>query len=115
MAAKTSTNRDPVNMPLLVGGQAVDSASWTDVFDPARPSDVVGRAASATLEQSRGAVDAAHGAWKDRGALEPERRAELLTAALDRLDRDYEQRVALLVRENGKIRAEAEVELGVFR
>src|SRR4051794_36403378 len=108
------SNRNQLNQPLLVAGQTLDTEAWSDVLDPARPADIVGRAASATVEQSRRAVDAAHSAWKSWSALEPERRAELLVGALDGLDTDYQQRLELLVRENGKIRAEAEVELGVF-
>jgi acyl-CoA reductase-like NAD-dependent aldehyde dehydrogenase len=109
------SNRGAQNIPLLIGGQTIDTEHWSEVTDPGRPSDVVGRAASATAEQSRRAVDAAHSAWKGWSALEPERRAELLIGALDRLDTDHQQRLELLVRENGKIRAEAQVELGVFR
>lgn len=114
MATNERVNQAPVNMPLFLEGRTLDTELWSDVIDPGRPSAVVGRAASATAEQSRRAVDAAHGAWKEWSALAPERRADLLIAALDQLDRDYEQRLELLVRENGKIRAEAEVELGVF-
>jgi acyl-CoA reductase-like NAD-dependent aldehyde dehydrogenase len=101
-------------VPLLIGGQVVETEAWAAVFDPAAPKQTVGHAALASAAQARAAVDSAHGAWKHWSGLTPERRAEILVGALDRLDRDYDERLQLLVGENGKVRAEAEVELGVF-
>jgi len=74
----------------------------------------VGTVASASAEQARGAVEAAHGAWKGWSALEPERRAERLLSALKPLEDGRDSEVDLLVRENGKVRFEAQIELGSF-
>jgi acyl-CoA reductase-like NAD-dependent aldehyde dehydrogenase len=84
------------------------------VFDPAAPRETVGLAPAATEAQARDAVRAAHAAWKHWSSLAPEERAGMLIDALGALDTDIEERIELLVRENGKVRAEAEVELGVF-
>jgi acyl-CoA reductase-like NAD-dependent aldehyde dehydrogenase len=87
---------------------------WQPVYDPAAPKELVGYAASATQEQARSAVDAANQAWHGWSRLAPEQRASMLSSALGALEEDFEKRVELLVRENGKVRAEAEIELGVF-
>ncbi len=100
---------------LFVAGRAVETKDWTPVLDPAAPTKTVGYAPVATREQAESAVVAAHEAWKTWRTLAPEERASLLRDALDALDEGYGDRVELLVRENGKVRAEAEVELGVFR
>ncbi|MEY9212779.1 aldehyde dehydrogenase family protein [Thermobifida halotolerans] len=112
--AQTAGSRQEVRTGLLIGGEIEGAENWFPVFDPAAPQETVGYAAAATREQARHAVDAADAAWGDWSALEPERRAEILRDALGALRDDNDERVELLVRENGKIRAEAEVELAVF-
>ena len=101
-------------MGLVIAGEAVEAGESTAVIDPGNPASVVGHAASATREQARSAVAAAHEAWHSWSALEPERRAELLTAALDPLADGREERARILVRENGKVLSEARIELDVF-
>jgi acyl-CoA reductase-like NAD-dependent aldehyde dehydrogenase len=111
---KSSAEERELRVPLLIGGRCVETAEWQAVSNPAAPRQIVGYAASATKEQARQAVGVAQGAWKEWSALEPARRAELLLAALNRLDEAREQRAELLVRENGKVRFEAELDLGAF-
>src|SRR5262245_50499267 len=112
MTAATAT--DEVRVPLLVGGEPLETGNWLDVMDPAAPSRVVGRAALASESEARRALHAAHTASEQWGALEPERRAEILLAALGALEADRAQNAEILVRENGKIKREAEVDLAVF-
>jgi acyl-CoA reductase-like NAD-dependent aldehyde dehydrogenase len=101
-------------VPLLVGGEPVVTGEWLDVMDPAAPQRLVGRMALANETLSRRAVDAASRAADGWGATEPRRRAEVLLAALGALEAEHAQNVELLVRENGKVRAEAEADIAVF-
>jgi acyl-CoA reductase-like NAD-dependent aldehyde dehydrogenase len=102
------------NVPLLIGGEPVETGEWLDVMDPAAPRRVVGRVALASEALSRRAVDAASVAAERWGALPVGRRAEILLGALGALEAEHARYVELLVRENGKIRFEAEADLGVF-
>lgn len=111
---QTAGTGHEVRTGLLIGGEVAEGADWFPVFDPAAPGQVVGYAAAATQDQARQAVDAADAAWRDWSASEPVRRAELLADALGALEPDNDERVNLLVRENGKVRSEAAVELSVF-
>lgn len=112
--AQTAPGQAGVRTGLLIGGDVVDTTESFPVHDPAAPDEVVGHAAAATRDQAHQAVRAADAAWKEWSELAPERRAEMLTAALDALRADNDERVDLLVRENGKIRSEAAIELEVF-
>jgi acyl-CoA reductase-like NAD-dependent aldehyde dehydrogenase len=107
-------NTSAPHAPLLINGEQLHTREWLSVTDPAVPRRVVGYSACATAEQSTQAVSAAHEAWKSWRALEPTQRAERLVAALDRLSAAHSERIELLVGENGKVHAEAEVELAVF-
>jgi len=90
------------------------TGEWLDVMDPAAPRRLVGRVALASEALSRRAVDAAESASEGWAALEPQRRAELLLAALGALEADRAANAELLVRENGKVRREAEGDLAGF-
>ena len=74
-----------LKVPLLIGGEPVETGEWLDVMDPAAPRRLVGRVALASESLSRRAVDAASAAAERWGALEPGRRAEMLLAALGAL------------------------------
>lgn len=110
----SKTHTSAIHVPLWIGGRRVETPEWLGVTDPAVPRRVVGYAAAASLEHSKAAVTAAYEAWKSWSALEPERRSEQLLAALERLNVERRERLELLVGENGKVLAEAEVELSVF-
>lgn len=99
---------------LYVDGRSVETADWLAVKDPAAPRETVGFAPLATEEHARAAVAAAHRAWKDWSTRTPADRARMLNDALSALSAEFDERTELLVRENGKVRGEAEVELGVF-
>jgi acyl-CoA reductase-like NAD-dependent aldehyde dehydrogenase len=115
MLAPTShPNEYAPRAPLLINGRAVPTEQWFSISDPAAPHRIVGYAAAASKSDSESAVDAAHAAWRGWSALDPDQRAQQLLAAVQRLDEGAAERVELLVGENGKISAEAEVELRVF-
>ena len=110
MAASDQTPQ----VPLLIGGEPVETGEWLDVMDPAAPRRLVGRVALASEALSRRAVEAASVAAERWGALPVGRRAELLLEALGALEAERARNVELLSRENGKILGEAGADLGVF-
>jgi acyl-CoA reductase-like NAD-dependent aldehyde dehydrogenase len=113
MAASTITT-SPINTGLLIGGEEIRSEGSFPVINPAAPGEVVGYAASATREQSEQAVHAATRAWPSWSTLSPQDRADRLVGALEALGNGKTERAEILVRENGKVRSEAEIELDVF-
>jgi acyl-CoA reductase-like NAD-dependent aldehyde dehydrogenase len=109
-----SAAAEALAVPLLIGGEPVATGEWLDVMDPSAPRRVVGRAALASEAIARKAVDAAQRAAESWGALEPERRAEVLLGALGALEAERAQNAEILSQENGKIRREAEADVAVF-
>src|SRR5262249_26179010 len=101
----------PIHEPMLIAGQRVDGPVRIEVRNPARPDDLVGtvvRGSPEHIDQAVAAAKAAQPAWAARTFVE---RAELLAAALVRLETDIDRRAAVFVRENGKPLAEARGEL----
>jgi acyl-CoA reductase-like NAD-dependent aldehyde dehydrogenase len=92
----------PIHEFMLIGGERVDGPARIEVRNPARPDDLVGTVVRGTSADVDQAVAAAHTFTA---------RAELLAAALARLETDIEARAAVFVRENGKPLAEARGEL----
>jgi acyl-CoA reductase-like NAD-dependent aldehyde dehydrogenase len=111
---QTSATPETTDTGLLIGGEVVSAPDADPVHDPGAPSEVVGHAASAAPEQAVAAIDAAERAWPEWSARSAADRAGLLTAALDALEADTEERARLLTRENGKVIGESRIELGVF-
>src|SRR5687768_15708682 len=88
---------------LFIGGEPRQTDDVLPVHDPAEPDTVVGEAAAASTEDARAAVRAAHDAFPAWHDLGPQRRAELVLAALAGLEEDHDARAELLSRENGKV------------
>ncbi|MXO99480.1 aldehyde dehydrogenase family protein [Altererythrobacter xixiisoli] len=112
--ADTSADHLQTLAPLVIDGDEIETGDSFDVHDPGRPSQVVGRAISATGDQAERAVDGAARAWKDWSRHAPEHRAELLLAAIDGLTADAAARARILTRENGKVLMESNIEMHVF-
>jgi acyl-CoA reductase-like NAD-dependent aldehyde dehydrogenase len=101
----------PIHEPMLIAGKRVDGPVRIEVRNPARPDDLVGtivRGSAEHVDQAVAAAKAAQPSWAARTFVE---RADLLAAALARLETDIERRAAAFVRENGKPLAEARGEL----
>ena len=113
-ALTSATTSGLTRVPLLIGGEPLSTNEWLDVMDPAAPKRHVGQVALASEAVARQAVDKAAAASVSWSALEPQRRAEMLVAALGALEAESAQNAELLVRENGKIRREAEADLAAF-
>lgn len=97
---------------LLVAGRTTGPAGGTAVRNPARPSDVVGTVAASGPDDVEAAVLAAHLAGRVWAALPLPERADRLLSATTLLRHRSLERAVLYVRENGKILAEAEREVG---
>jgi acyl-CoA reductase-like NAD-dependent aldehyde dehydrogenase len=101
----------PIHEPMLIAGKRVDGPVRIEVRNPARPDELVGtvvRGSPEHVDQAVAAAKAAQPAWAARTFVE---RAELIAAALVRLETDIDRRAAVFVRENGKPLAEARGEL----
>jgi acyl-CoA reductase-like NAD-dependent aldehyde dehydrogenase len=100
-------------MPLLIGGEERAAADSFAVHDP-HDGSVIGHAAAASAAEAEDAVRAAEAAWPAWAALSAAERTRLALAALEGLDADADERAELLSRENGKVRFEAGIDVGVF-
>ena len=99
---------------LVIGGEERAAAESFPVYAPASDGEVIGHAAAASSDDALDAVSAAAAAWPAWAALSAGERTAKVIAALDGLASDFDERAELLVRENGKIRFEAEIDLHVF-
>lgn len=105
-----------VETKLYINGKWCASASGKqyDLYNPARPSEMVGRAAAGTAEDVKAAVEAAHRAYPAWAALSYDQRGQFLVKVADELIRDEEDlqsRIRLLTREHGKILKESTMEM----
>lgn len=88
--------------------------NYYQLHNPARPDELVGEAASATLEDIDAACEAAHAAFPAWAALSYAERAEYLRKIAAHLTADgpeLQSRIRLFTREHGKILKEAAMEL----
>lgn len=85
-----------------------------DLFNPARPSELVGRAAAASKEDVNAAVEAAHKAfpaWADLGFAGRIAKLREIAGALTADEEDVKYRSRLFTREHGKIARETLLEM----
>jgi acyl-CoA reductase-like NAD-dependent aldehyde dehydrogenase len=105
-----------VETNLIIGGQwkPAGDASRYDICNPARPDELVGRAAMGSREDVDHACRAAHKAFPHWSNLSYAERAQYLEKIADALVADQDElarRVRLFTREHGKILKEAELEM----
>ena len=93
---------------LIIGGRRVRSDKYITSLNPAHPAEIVGRVASATVEQAREAVAAAEKAFPTWARVPAQQRAQLLFAAAQAVRDRRDEFDALLVLEVGKSWAEAD-------
>ncbi|MCP2170277.1 aldehyde dehydrogenase family protein [Goodfellowiella coeruleoviolacea] len=103
-----------VDAGLVIAGRAepVSPDAAIPVWNPARPDELVGRAAAGSAVDAARAVDAAHGALAEWSTMDYAERGAVLRRCAR--DLDTSRYAEILVRENGKVRREAEVELARF-
>lgn len=106
----------PIETQLFVNGApcpASDGGTY-EIFNPARPDELVGRAAAATPDNVDLAMDAAHAAFPAWAALSYEERGEMLrkvAAAITQDMKEVEERARIFTREHGKILFETRLEI----
>lgn len=111
------TNMDQaITTDIFINGEgrpATGNAVY-NLYNPARPSELVGRAAAASREDMNAAVEAAHAAfpsWAALGFQERARRLREIAAALVADEEDVKYRSRLFTREHGKIARETLLEM----
>lgn len=100
-----------LSTPLYYGGHEYQTAHTMEIFNPARPSHIVGQAAAATRAQALEAVAAAKQAFPEWADTSPKYRAERLLAASETVMVGAEEEAALLSAENGKVVGESTFDL----
>jgi succinate-semialdehyde dehydrogenase/glutarate-semialdehyde dehydrogenase len=102
------------NVPtdLWIGGKwrkSSDGARF-DVIDPATENKIAS-VASASVDDAKAAIDAAHGAFEGWAARKPRERAEILRKAFELIVRDAERFAKLITIENGKALSDSKGEV----
>lgn len=93
-----------------IGGREVSGAEGIEVRDPGRPNDVVGVVTEGGVEHIDRAVEAATGANAVWGAMPLEERAHALDDGIRRVEQLVPELAPTLVRENGALLREAELD-----
>ncbi|MCL7942941.1 aldehyde dehydrogenase family protein [Marinobacter sp. ATCH36] len=111
-----STPPNLIATPLYIDGSRVNASSgeFYQVFNPARTSELIGYAASASMEDVDSACEAAHGAYHAWSALSYAERAVYLRSIARHLTSDQDElnaRIRLFTREHGKVFKEASIEM----
>ena len=106
-----SSRPAPVHASMLIGGKPVNSNRLIEVFNPARPDELVGTVPRGTPDDVAAAIAAARKAQPAWAKLSFKERAAVLARALKKADENIPARAELFVRENGKTLTEAKGEL----
>jgi 1-pyrroline-5-carboxylate dehydrogenase len=96
--------------PLVIGGRRIETEKWIASHNPARPSELVGEVASASLDQAHAAMDAALEAFETWKYVTAEDRAAVLFRAAELVRQRRDDYNALLVLEVGKSWVEADAD-----
>jgi succinate-semialdehyde dehydrogenase/glutarate-semialdehyde dehydrogenase len=102
------------NVPtdLWIGGKWKKSSDGErfDVTDPATERTIAS-VASASVDDAKAAIDAAHGAFEGWAAKKPRERGEILRKAFELIMRDAERLAKLITIENGKALSDSRAEV----
>lgn len=115
--ARMDLNTLPKNIcdtQLFIEGEPVDTAERTPIFDPARPSIVIGTAAAASHTQVNQAIESARGGFVRWSRLSQDTRRSLIAEALDACSPVLDNDAELLSLETGKIVQESRIDFAVF-
>ncbi len=103
-----------VTASLVIDGKPHDGGAGTyDVFNPARPSELIGRAPAADVGQLDAAVGAARRAFGEWSEMSVQQRYDALVAAANAATAHATTAdlATMYTREHGKVRSEAEFEI----
>jgi RHH-type proline utilization regulon transcriptional repressor/proline dehydrogenase/delta 1-pyrroline-5-carboxylate dehydrogenase len=107
-ALATVTARLGQKHPLIIGGKKISDREWIASINPARPTQIIGHWARATIADADAALAAARTAfpaWRDTSA---DARANILERAADLMESRRQELNALLILEAGKPWLEAD-------
>lgn len=96
---------------MRLGGRSLESAQWLNARNPARPEQLLGRVACASLQHVDQAIEIARQAlpgWREQGL---ERRAALLRQCADALQQRRDEFAAWVIHEAGKNWRDADAEV----
>ncbi|HEY9523190.1 MAG TPA: aldehyde dehydrogenase family protein, partial [Thermopolyspora sp.] len=99
-----------IRSDLFVGGEWISGTSSVPVRDPAL-DETISEVAVAGERECAQAVDAAHAAFGPWAATSPRERAEVLRRAFELMTAEAGHIAELIVRENGKVLADARAEV----
>lgn len=107
---------DTVTTKLFINGKSLSASDGGtyDIYNPARPSELVGRAAAATPRDVEDAMHAAHAAFPSWAELSYSERGKYLrkvAAAITEDENEVETRARIFTREHGKILNETRLEI----
>lgn len=97
--------------PLVIDGKKITAREWIPSVNPARPEQIVGRWARATIADGEAAVAAARQAFSLWRTTPVEERAQLLERAADLMERRRFELNALEILEAGKPWVEADADV----
>ncbi len=97
--------------PLIIDGKEVSTEKEIKSINPARPSEIVGRTASAGQQEAGMAIEAAKKALKTWRDVPSDKRAEYLFKAADIMEEERDELSALQVFEVGKNWREADADV----
>lgn len=99
-----------IRSEMFIGGEWITGASTRPVLDPATGRPIT-EVAVAGREECAQAIDAAEAALPSWAARPPRERAEILRRAFELMTAEAETLAELIVRENGKVLADARAEV----
>ena len=88
--------------PLIIGGKEVTTGETLESYNPANPSEIIGKVCQAGLKETQEALALAKKAYLSWRDAEPMTRAKVLFNAADIMRRDIDELSALQVLEVGK-------------
>jgi 1-pyrroline-5-carboxylate dehydrogenase len=97
-------------IPIVIGGKAEKGPKTFESTNPARPSEVLGRFASGTVEQANRAVESAYATFRTWSRVPPAERAAYLVEAAKRMRERRHHFSAWMVLEVGKSWTEADAD-----
>ncbi len=98
--------------PLVIGGRDVTTGETLDSYNPAKPSEIIGKVCQAGVKETQEAMAAARKAYLSWRDVEPMTRAKVLFKAADIMRREINTLSALQVFEVGKQWDQAHADVG---
>lgn len=109
----TANNSTPITVNAYINGQNMVSKKHTPRENPANPDEIVGYFPENTLDETKGAIDAASEAFKSWSKTPIEERISKMNSASEKIKAQLEELSVLLAREHGKPLYDAKGEITI--